>query len=486
MTILVFDADRTITFGNERAKEVLGTEEIEGTPFSEFPWELLEGDEPAPAERRPFDLVRRRDEPVYDLQYPALIDGERRWLSINGAPLYDDGEFDGAVFVTDDVTDRKRREEALSTLHEAGARMMRSDSDEEIYELTVAAAAAMLPVSKAAIYAIDTTDYALRPVAHSPGAAGFVEERPEIAEDSPIWRAFVEGEPRFSAGIEPPTAAFPLGNYGVLVTGDREGLCDEGASLARVLCDDAEVALERADREAVLREQRATLRRANEQLERLNHVIDLMRNVTRATVGAGSREEITTTVCERLAAADSYRFAWIGAAVDGTIVPEAWAGITRPHLEGLDLSLDDGRSATVRALRTGEPVVERALVEGRDAERRTDALSRNYRSTAAVSISYRDRSYGVLCVYADRDEAFDERERDVLGELGETVGHAIDALETRDALVSDGAWFLAPTGPLAGSSPLTTRHRSGCGSSSRGSTASRPPVESSRARRSTS
>lgn len=438
--IFVFDADRTVTFGNERAKEVLSTEEIAGTPFSEFPWELLEDGEPVPMGRRPFDRVRRRDEPIYDLEYPALVDGRRRWLSVNGASLYDDGEFDGAVFAVEDVTDRKRREEALSTLHEAGTWMMRADSGEEICELTVAAAATMLPVSKAAIYAVDTDDHALRPVVREPAAATFPEQRPESIDDSPIWRAFVEGEPSVSEGTEPSTAAFPLGSHGVLtvVVDDGEGLDGEGVTLARMLRDDAEAALERTERDAALRRQRAALRRSNDQLERLNHVIDLMRDVTRAIVGAGSREEITMTVCERLAAADPYRFAWIGTAEDGEIVPGAWAGITRPYLDALDLSLEEGRSATVRAVRTGSPVVERAL-EGRDGERRADALSRDYRSIAAVPLSYRERSYGVLCVYSDREKAFDGRERGVLGELGETVGYAIDALETRNALASDGS-----------------------------------------------
>lgn len=440
VTILVFDADRTITFGNERAKEILGAEEIAGTPFSEFPWELLEGDEPVPVGRRPFDLVRKRDEPVYDLQYPALVDGQRRWLSINGAPLYDDGEFDGAVFATEDVTDRKRREEALSTLHEAVTRMMSADSGEEICDLTVAAAAAMLPASKAAIYAIDTRDSALRPVAYSPEASGFVDARPEIADDSPIWRTFVEGSSGFSEETGPPMATFPLGDHGVLVVvPDRpDDLRAEGTSLAHVLCNDAEAALDRADREAVLREQRTTLRRANEQLKQLNHVTDLIRDVTQAIVGAGSREEITSTVCERLAATDSYRFAWIGERRESRLEPEAWAGITRSSLDGLALSIVDGDAPAVRAARDEEPAVERGLLSGATTTHRSDALSLNYRAVAAVPLRHRELTYGVLCIYADRPDAFGERERNVLGELGETVGYAIDAMETRSAITSDG------------------------------------------------
>ncbi|MFC7009201.1 PAS domain S-box protein [Halalkalicoccus salilacus] len=170
VTILVIDAERTITFGNERMNEVMGAEDIAGTPLSEVPWTIYEDGEPVPAGRRPFDMIREREEPIYDLQYPARINGRHRWLSINGVPLYDDGEFDGAVFAVEDITDRKRREQALSTVHEVTNRMMRAGSGEEVCELAVAAATELLSVSRAAVYAFDSETHALRPAARSPAA----------------------------------------------------------------------------------------------------------------------------------------------------------------------------------------------------------------------------------------------------------------------------------------------------------------------------
>lgn len=439
VTILVLDADRTITFGNERLNQIMGTDEIAGTPLSEVPWTIYENGEPVPTGQRPFDVIREREEPVYDRQYPARINGEHRWLSINGVPLYEGGEFDGAVFAVKDITDRKHRERALLTVHEAMTRMMRAESGEEVCELAVAAATELLPVSRAAVYAFDSEAHALRPAARSPAAGEFVEARSSIEDGSPIWEAFVGGETRvIDDGA--PTAVIPIGTHGMLVVpADRASAFDEEAvSLARLLCDDAEAALDRTEREATLREQGETLRRANEELERLNHVTDIMRSVTQAIVRADSRAGITSTVCERLAAAEPYRFAWIGEVVDGGIDPEAWSGIPESYFREREPSIEADDSTAARAARTGELAVDRALLENRDADRRTDALSRNYQSIAAVPLARRDRSYGVLCVYADRADAFGGRERGVLRELGETIGYAIDVMETRTALASDG------------------------------------------------
>lgn len=453
--ILAMDASRTITFANERAKEMAGVDDIAGTPFAEFPWELIEDGEALPPDRRPFAIIRERGEPAYGLEYRARIGGRERWLSINGAPLYEDGEFAGGVFATEDVTDRKRREESLSALHETSRGMMRADSKAAIHELAVSAAGDLLSFPGTASYRLVPDEYALRPAARGPEAGAFVEEGP--IDDGPIWEAFVEGEVVEGAGL----TAIGLGAHGALALPEGE-LDDESRSLMGVLCHNAEAALDRTDREDVLRTQSEALRRTNDELERLDHVVDLVRDVTGALIRAGSRAEVATTVCERLAAADQYRFAWIG---DERGEPTAWAGVTESALAGIERPGSGYEPPAERALRTGELAVERGLLEAGHPDRRADALSCNYRSVAAVPLEHRDREYGVLSVYADRDDAFGRDERGVLSELGGTIAHAIDALEARAALASDGVTELrfsirdpsAITAELAGGAELEHR-----------------------------
>ncbi|MFC7230595.1 bacterio-opsin activator domain-containing protein [Saliphagus sp. GCM10025308] len=50
---------------------------------------------------------------------------------------------------------------------------------------------------------------------------------------------------------------------------------------------------------------------------------------------------------------------------------------------------------------------------------------------------YREMRYGVLTVYSDQLETFGDLERTVLVELGETIAYAINAVESKKALVSD-------------------------------------------------
>ncbi|MEM4780279.1 MAG: bacterio-opsin activator domain-containing protein [Halalkalicoccus sp.] len=415
VTLLVLDGERTITFGNQRAAEVIGAEEIAGTPLEECPWELLWEDEPAPMGKRPFDIVRERGEPVYDMLYRARVGGEIRWLSINGAPLFENGEFVGGVFATEDVTGRKRRERSLEALHEATRAMMRAGSVGEVLEIATETASDLLGLAGVAGYRFDAERGALTATSQTPAASEFVEPRTTTIPE-PVREAFEEGTTIEAGGL----TALPLGEYGVLaVFGSVDG---EARSLARALCDDAEAALDRADREATLRARRERLRRTNAELERLNRVVDLVRDVTAALVRAGSREEIETTVCERLAAAGPYRLAWIDEGTAG-VDPTARAGNAGRSLAAIERATERSATPTAEAIRTGEAVFERLPEE---------------MAVVAVPLSYRGRSYGALGVYADGTELLAEDERAVLRGLGETIGYAIDAIETRTALASDG------------------------------------------------
>lgn len=186
----------------------------------------------------------------------------------------------------------------------------------------------------------------------------------------------------------------------------------------------------------------AAQRREREELDRINTVI---RDVNAALIGASTREEIYRTVCERLAAADPYAFVWIGERHPSRAVVEsaASAGRGEGYLDRVTVTADEtetGRGPTGRALRTGEPQVVQDVREDPDYEPwREPAAERDYRSSAAIPIGYGGVRYGVLNLYADRPDAFDDRELGVLTELAGTIGHAVNAAESRKLLQSDTA-----------------------------------------------
>jgi len=111
--IIVLDTEGQIIRANSRAEEVLGlsASEAESRTYDDPLWRhtTVEGD-PVPDDEQPFLRVMETESPVYDVEQAIeWPDGRRRILSISGAPLRDEqGQLAGAVFVVNDITERKR------------------------------------------------------------------------------------------------------------------------------------------------------------------------------------------------------------------------------------------------------------------------------------------------------------------------------------------------------------------------------------------
>ncbi|WP_254536244.1 PAS domain S-box protein [Halomarina litorea] len=193
---------------------------------------------------------------------------------------------------------------------------------------------------------------------------------------------------------------------------------------------------DRVEREQLLEHQR-------DELERLDHVNGVIRSIVRSLIDADSREDIEQHVCDHLAASEFYRFAWVGeySTADRMVKPRAWAGVEDGYLDDIEIRIDGSetsRGPAGRAIRNREVSVAQHITEDPDFEPwREDALERGYRSSAGVPIVAGETLYGVVGVYADEPDAFDEEERAVLAELGETIGYAIEATERKSALTSD-------------------------------------------------
>ncbi|MUV60927.1 bacterio-opsin activator domain-containing protein [Halobacterium sp. CBA1126] len=191
------------------------------------------------------------------------------------------------------------------------------------------------------------------------------------------------------------------------------------------------------------REYERQLEAQRERLAALNQLNDVVHEVASAVVDQSTREEIERIACQRLAASQSYEFAWVGEPDPETeaVNVRASAG-TDGYLEDASLSVDpedsSGRGPTARALRTGEIQTVQNVFEDDDYEPWRDLADEyDFQSSAAIPIRHEDTVYGVLNVYADRSNAFREQERNVVEHLGNLVGHAIAAAERKQALMSD-------------------------------------------------
>lgn len=183
-----------------------------------------------------------------------------------------------------------------------------------------------------------------------------------------------------------------------------------------------------------------TLRRQRNSLERVKRTIESLRPINREILRAGTRDDIEQVVCEQLATSDAYLFAWIGDynAATGEIRPRHRAGTDEEFVRDLDLSLfDDGSDGRLERAVSERTVQAHRGITMESSTHRDRALDYGYHSRAVVPVVYGETVHGVIGVYSARPDAFDEYERGLLAELGERVGHAINAAEHKQLLHTD-------------------------------------------------
>lgn len=191
------------------------------------------------------------------------------------------------------------------------------------------------------------------------------------------------------------------------------------------------------------KEREREVRRQRERLAALNNLNALVRDITDAVIQQSTREEIEEIVCDRVASAQSYEFAWIGEvdAATQTVNLRMEAGV-EGYLDGVTVSVDpeDERSQgpTGRALRTGTiQTTHDVATDSRHDPWREYVEQYDFRSSTAIPLVHGDTTYGVLNIYADRPGAFEDEEQEVISQIGEIVGHAIAAVDRKQALVCD-------------------------------------------------
>ena len=355
-----------------------------------------------------------------------------------------------------DITKRKQREQALATLQETARDFLYAETHQEIAQHVVDDTSDVLGLDASAVYLFDADENHLQPAAHSQTLRDAHGPPPAVHADGSdlTSHSFVENEALFFENIHnadrltnPATdirsaAYIPLGNHGVYFAGSTDvGVFDDVTrELADLLAATAEAALDRVSRESQLRKQDRELQRQNDQLTTLNRISETIREIDQALVAAETREEIDHTVCEQLTADGRFQFAWIGTLDDvgKSVTPQAWAGTDVGYLDTQSFNLSEepvepaGQTAT-----TGEVThVSNVATDLHAASWRKDAISRDFLSVLSVPLIYNGLSYGVLTVYAQTPDAFDETIQTVVSELGETIAAAISATERKQALLT--------------------------------------------------
>ena len=338
-------------------------------------------------------------------------DDERFCCEFRMAPLIEDGDVRGTVGVACNLTDRKLRERRLKDERELRVcfEEVRSRVTDAVYALDEEWQFTYLNERAEEVMDVEAGEVL---------GESIWSVFPE-AEDSELWDRYHEATKRqesisFETFYEPAEVWFEANVYP----------SETGLSVYF-----------RDVTERKIREQELVAQR--ERLATLNDLNRVVQNVTHALVAADTREEVERAVPEHLAAAPSIASAWFGTAEsDGEqIHPTGEAGGAPDG--PIPITREGALTPVGRAYRTGEPETVEDLRADRAAERWPVPTRDDYRSAAAIPVSFQGIRYGVLVVYGTDSGTFEGDAGDVVCGLGGGVGHALNALDRKRALAGD-------------------------------------------------
>ncbi|MDX5990114.1 MULTISPECIES: GAF domain-containing protein [Haloferax] len=185
-------------------------------------------------------------------------------------------------------------------------------------------------------------------------------------------------------------------------------------------------------------------KKREEELTALNRINALIRDINKALLTATTRAEIEQAACERFVATDPYKFAIVGEFSSDfeQFTERHWESVDNHDLEDVMESEGQllGQQPAAEAIETHEvQVIENITEELLSESEEEETAEPKFESVAAIPLVFEmsvaaiplefGTVHGVLVVYTDRSHAFDEQEREVLGELGQTIGYAMTALK---------------------------------------------------------
>ncbi|WP_436345521.1 PAS domain S-box protein [Natronorubrum sp. FCH18a] len=359
-------------------------------------------------------------------------DGERVWTALSIAPIQNrEGDVEKAVVIATDISDRKQREKRLRE-SEARLRQIAENINSAIW-MADADLSEVLYINPAyeditgrsrdSVY--DTLLNHLEAV-HPQDRRRVESAVNEVTQAPPDGGTAIRFQEKYRL-VQPDGSvrwvdsfAFPLQ--------DDDG---EVYRFVGVIDDITEV-----------KEQQLELGRQRDELETLNGINTVIRRVNQELVQAATREEIERQVCDTLTDSKLYHAAWIGEVDTGIrdVTPMTGDGL---RTESVDRSFEiDAVDAISMAVESGDIQLVRNFddlpSELAVSDSIDDGLFGSDQSSAAViPLLYKETVYDVLLAYSSRANAFSVREQAVLYELGKTIGLAINAVERKEALLTD-------------------------------------------------
>jgi len=180
-------------------------------------------------------------------------------------------------------------------------------------------------------------------------------------------------------------------------------------------------------------------KRAEQSLQHLNRSLQALSACNENLVKATDEATLLHSICRVIVKDAGYHLAWVGYAghdAEKTIRPVAQAGFEQNYLDTLNLTWCDnvqGKGPTGTTIRNGEPNIIRNITEDpRFAPWRDAAVQRGYRSSIALPLKEKNRTFGALNIYAREADAFDDDEVKFLQELASNLAYGITTLRSHE------------------------------------------------------
>lgn len=422
--LMVTDADGEIERANRQAGVIFGQPEqpLAGQRFGETAaqFRTASGDV-VPDSELPVGRVLATGEPVEDREFELeLEDGRARWVSVSATPLTTaDGTVERITVAIEDISERKDREQSLrafqKAIQHAGHSIYVTDTDGTIQYVNPT-------------FERSTGYSAAEAVGRDPNILASGEHEESFYAD--LWETILDGDVWTGEVVNERKSGEQY-----VINQTIAPIVDDSGSIERFVAVNDDIT-EQKRRERTLRRQRNSL-------ERIQQIIESLRPINRELARVSDRTEIDRLVCDQLAASDAYLFAWLGEYNQATdeIVPREWAGVEDEFVQSHTLHVDAAdaeggpfeRAVTDRTVQVRQDIT----TDPSRQERRERAIEYGFQSVAAIPAVYGKAVLGVIGVYSARPKAFDKYERELLRELGERIGHAINAAENKQLLHTD-------------------------------------------------
>lgn len=176
-------------------------------------------------------------------------------------------------------------------------------------------------------------------------------------------------------------------------------------------------------------------KKAERELRTVNRALTTLIACNQALVRISEEPRLLTEICRIIVEVGGYRMAWVGFSEFGSekqIRPVARAGHDAGYLDSQTFAWDDsdrGCAPAGSAVRTGRPCVNNRIAEDPAFfPWREEAQARGYNSCIAIPLQSDGSVFGVVTIYSEVPDAFDDEEVKLLLELGDDLSYGIAAL----------------------------------------------------------